>query len=92
MSENLSRCPICKKNFIRNTKLISFDSIPDEIREASIRAYNEYQNEYDPNRIFEFLSKHKLNELINNINDFYLADEIKKLEEEFKNSFSNWVK
>ena len=58
------------RNYLRNQTLIDFDFIPQEV---SDRILNEY-SETTPvkGKVFDYLRTHRLNELLNHVEDFAL--------------------
>ena len=58
------------RNYLRNQTLIDFDFIPEDV-ESSIK--EEYQNtEVVEGKVFDYLRVHRLDDLLNNVEDFRL--------------------
>ena len=58
------------RNYLRNQTLIDFDFIPEEVND---RILNEYGNTKPvQGKVFDYLRTHRLNELINHVEDFTL--------------------
>ena len=56
------------RNYLRNQTLIDLELIPEDV-ESSI--LNEFKKSSPPNgKVFDYLRKHRLNELLDNIGDF----------------------
>ena len=58
------------RNYLRNQTLIDFDFIPEEVND---RILNEYGNTKPvQGKVFDYLRTHRLNELLNHVEDFTL--------------------
>jgi hypothetical protein len=58
------------RNYLRNQTLIDFDFIPQEIED---RIINEYENtEPVKGKVFDYLRTNRLDDLLNNVEDFRL--------------------
>lgn len=57
------------RNWVRNDTLINFDKIPNDIVEAIHKAYEE-QDGKDRSRIFDYMVKNRLRNLMSSIGDF----------------------
>lgn len=66
-TENLSADT--KRNFLRNKSLIDFDSIPENIENQIIEAF-ESQEYGDRKSLFNYFITHKLKNLMSNVGDF----------------------
>ena len=58
------------RNYLRNQTLIDLDFIPEDMEQSIL---NEFDNVDVPSGlVFDYLRKHRLNELLDNIEDFNL--------------------
>ena len=58
------------RNYLRNQTLIDLEFIPSELEDAILR---EFDNSQPPSgKVFDYLTKHRLNELLDNVEDFRL--------------------
>ena len=58
------------RNYLRNQTLIDFDFIPEDVESSIIE---EYQNtEVVEGKVFDYLRVHRLDDLLNNVEDFRL--------------------
>ena len=58
------------RNYLRNQTLIDFDFIPQEIEDSVL---SEYENTTPvTGKVFDYLVNHRLNDLLNNVEDFRL--------------------
>jgi hypothetical protein len=58
-----------KKNYERNKKLVSFDSIPSDLKNAIINSYTE-QPEKDKSRLLNFFIQNKMKNMMELIEEF----------------------
>jgi 5'-3' exonuclease len=58
-----------KKNYERNKKLVSFDSIPDKIKNAIINSYVE-KPQKDKSKLLNFFIEHKMKNMLELIEEF----------------------
>ena len=59
-----------KKNWDRNTRMIDFDSIPDEIEKEIMQEFNKEHTRNTKN-IFPYLVKHKLTRMLECVEELY---------------------
>ena len=67
--ENMPSDDQFKKNYERNRKLVSFDSIPQKIRDAIINSYTEQPNK-DKSKLLNFFIQHKMKNMMELIEEF----------------------
>ncbi len=58
------------RNYLRNQTLIDFDFIPQEIEDSIMSEYN--NTEVVQGKVFDYLRTHRLDDLLNNVEDFRL--------------------
>ena len=58
-----------KKNYIRNKKLVSFDSIPANIKESIINSYTN-QPEKDKSKLLNFFVQNRMKNMMELIEEF----------------------
>lgn len=61
-----------RKNFTRNERMVSYDFIPQDIKEDIIMCYNEYKDK-KPNKmgLMTYFTKNRMNNLYSQIHDFF---------------------
>lgn len=58
------------RNYLRNQTLIDLDFIPNDIEESILNEFESLQPA--TGKVFDYLTKHRLNELLDNVEDFRL--------------------
>ena len=59
-----------KKNWDRNTKMIDFDSIPEEVEKEIMEEFNK-EHVRETKNIFPYLVEHKLIQLLESVEELY---------------------
>ena len=61
------------ENFIRNSVLVDFKRIPDDVHDKIMENFSGAKITYNPNGMLEYFMNEKLGLHVSNINKFYTA-------------------
>ena len=71
--EFLNKHPMYMDNFHRNSTLVDFNAIPEELQKSIMEEYNITEINYDPNGILKYFMDEGLGQMVSSITKFYDA-------------------